>query len=261
MYIHPDIKAHFSASEPCFDELMQLRGETYRELENRRTQRVILNAQPYFIKQHFGVGWKEIFKNLCQLRLPVVSAKNEWQAIHRLQKLSIPTLDIVGYGSRGCNPARRESFLMTRELPPFVTLEELSKEWQSKRPAWRFKQALIQEVARIARVLHEEGINHRDFYLCHFLMDTLKYSLEQPHLYLIDLHRAQIRSVTPTRWAIKDLAGLYFSSKDSGLTQRDLWRFIRAYRGSSLRNVFNKEAAFWLKVKTRGDKLYRKHES
>jgi hypothetical protein len=57
------------------------------------------------------------------------------------------------------------------------------------------------------------------------------------------------------------LAGLYFSSKNVGLTSRDILRFMKAYRGQPLREILKKENVFWLKAKKRGDKLYRKHGS
>lgn len=252
--------SHNEISNQLFNQIMALNGKVYRELENRRTQRIVLDKKPYFVKQHFGVGWKEVFKNLFQLRLPVVSAKNEWKAIRRLQHLNIATPQIVGYGFRGLNPARLQSFLITRELPQFITLEDLCRNWKNNPPGFCFKYTLIQEVARIARTLHENGINHRDFYICHFLLDLIEYNTNKLKLYLIDLHRAQIRHRVPMRWVIKDLAGLYFSSKDIGLTQRDLWRFLKLYRRQPLRDVLNKETSFWLKVKKRGEKLYQDHE-
>ncbi|MEO8400545.1 MAG: lipopolysaccharide core heptose(I) kinase RfaP [Gammaproteobacteria bacterium] len=257
LMIKTDINSQLSAEMPLFDQLMAMQGKVYRELENRRTQRVVLNDQAYFIKQHFGVGWREIIKNLCQLRLPITSAKNEWRALQRLNELTIPVPEIMAYGNRGMNPATQQSFLMTRELPEHITLEDLGKKWRTDAPTFRFKQKLIKEVARIARIMHENGINHRDFYICHLLLD-LKHQIK-PLLYLIDLHRAGIHKTTPKRWVIKDLAGLYFSSHEIGLTERDLLRFIKEYRNKSLRAVLTKEAAFWQRVKIRGDKLYRKH--
>lgn len=247
--------------EEQFQFLMELQGEVYRELDNRKTQRILLNDHPYFIKQHFGVGWKEIFKNIFQWRLPVVSAKNEWDAIKRLTELHIPTQQALGYGYRGINPATKRSFILTRELPKFITLEDLCKNWKIQPPSFSFKYNLIKQIAHIAYTLHINGINHRDFYICHFLLDLIEYEKTNTLIiYLIDLHRAQIRRRTPMRWIIKDLAGLYFSSKDIGLTQRDLLRFIKLYCKQSLREVLNKETTFWWKVSSRGDKLYRKHQ-
>ncbi len=58
---------------------------------------------------------------------------------------------------------------------------------------------------------------------------------------------------------VKDIAGLYFSSKDIGLTSRDLLRFIREYRQQPLFDVLTRERTFWKKVKQRGDRAYQEH--
>jgi len=49
---------------------------------------------------------------------------------------------------------------------------------------------------------------------------------------------------------------LYYSSKDIGLTKRDLLRFMRLYRGKPLRETLTQEKKFWAKVEDRGNKLY-----
>ena len=95
--------------------------------------------------------------------------------------------------------------------------------------------------------------------MVHFLLN--KKNVSHPQLFLIDLHRAQVRNHIPKRWVIKDLAGLYFSSKDIGLSTRDLFRFIREYRQQSLRIILANEKSFWQKVKQRGDKLYQQHSN
>jgi heptose I phosphotransferase len=91
LIFQPKLKQYFSPDENLFDQIMALSGETFRALENRRTQKIVLGGKNYFLKQHFGIGWKEIFKNLFQLRLPIISAKNEWLAIQRLHTLAVPT--------------------------------------------------------------------------------------------------------------------------------------------------------------------------
>lgn len=256
--LNAELKKYFTLNKNLFSYLMGLRGEVYREVENRRTQRLVFGGQAYFLKQHFGVGWREIFKNLLQLRLPVLSAKNEWHAIQHLTTLNIPTLTIAGYGCMGLNPARRQSFLLTDELTNAISLEDLCQDWSRTSPNVAFKRALIREVARMARIMHSSGMNHRDFYLCHFLWDTTS-PLIAPRLHLIDLHRAQIHWKIPQRWVIKDLAGIYFSSKDIGLTTRDGWRFLKEYSQQPLRTVLEREKHFWHKVKQRGDKMYQQH--
>lgn len=262
-YMDDSLKPYFNLDAPLFEQLMALKGEAYRNLEGRLTQRIQLGDRFYFIKQHRGIGWKEIFKNLIQGRLPVTSAKNEWEAIHRLETLGVSVPRVVAFGKRGINPAKQDSFILMEELAPTISLEDLGKEWQKVPPNPVFKRRLIEIVGHIARTLHENGINHRDFYICHFLLDqTLgldKVEKSSIKLSLIDLHRAQIRRLTPKRWIIKDLVGLYFSSKEIGLTDRDRYRFMKYYRNRSLRKIMDSEWAFWQKVKQRGEQLYREH--
>ena len=62
-------------------------------------------------------------------------------------------------------------------------------------------------------------------------------------LSLIDLHRAQVRDATPRRWRDKDLAALYFSALDIGLTRRDFLRFLKTYFAAPLRDVLRDESA------------------
>jgi len=245
---------------------MALKGECFREQKGRLTQRIKLGEKYYFIKQHFGVGFKEIFKNILQGRWPVLSAKNEWLAINKLQSLGIAVAKAWGFGLKGSNPARLQSFILMEELTPVISLEELGKTWRTNSPRFDLKLKLIKEVAHIARTLHQNGLNHRDFYLCHFLLDLSgdKSILKNPQaplkLFLIDLHRTQIRANAPKRWIIKDLGGLYFSSVELGLTQRDCLRFIKYYHATqSLREILTSKGKFWHKVKMRGEKLYHDH--
>lgn len=242
-----------------FDTFLALEGETFRQVGERKTLRFVVGNRGYFIKIHTGVGWREIFKNLFQGRQPVLGAKNEVRAIQRLTELGIETTPLAGYGWRGWNPARQESFVITDELTDTVTLEELSIDWASKPPPLALKRALIGKIAAIAKTLHENGINHRDFYVCHFNLDSETTGKNDFPLYLMDLHRTQIRARTPERWVIKDVAGLHFSSMDCGLTARDRLRFIRAYRGKPLRTVLAEEKRFWRHVRKRAAKLYGAH--
>jgi heptose I phosphotransferase len=231
-----------------FEMRMQLGGEIYRDVDGRKTLRFFVDGGGFFIKQHFGIGWAEIFKNLIQLKLPVLGARNEYLAIKRLKALNIDTMDIVGFEQRGINPAKIESYLITRELENTVSLEDSCQEWNRCQPDFLEKQILIKKVAEIAKKMHENGVNHRDFYICHFLLKKTDKVTDSSFLFLIDLHRAQLRNRVPERWLLKDLAALYFSAMDIGLTKRDILRFIKWYRGSCLRSVMKQERIFWNKV-------------
>jgi len=256
--LREDLQNYF-AGKDAFEEIMRLSGETIRKQDSRHTFRISLMGKIFFIKQHRGVGWKEILKNILQLRLPILGASNEWCAIQRLHELGIDTMTVAAYGQRGKNPAKRESFVITEALENTTTLAVLVEEWAKNPPPVRLKYALIYKVAKITRVLHENGINHRDLYICHFRLPLWvleKQLFDDPPLFLMDLHRAQIRPKTPIRWIIKDLAALYFSSADIGLTQRDFFRFIKTYHNTDLRAVFRECPDLWRKVQKRARRFY-----
>ncbi|HDK37677.1 MAG TPA: lipopolysaccharide core heptose(I) kinase RfaP, partial [Thiolapillus brandeum] len=222
------------------DDAMSVEGKIYRSPAgaNRRTLRFELGGKGYFLKLHWGVGWREIFKNLLSLRLPVTGAANEWRAIQRLQEIGVETMHLEAYGQEGWIPARRKSFVVTRELENTNSLEDYCAGWAQQPPPFAQKKRLIKRVAQMTRQLHRNGVNHRDLYICHFLLQQpWNGDDEDLHLYLIDLHRVQLRKAVPRRWLVKDIGSLYFSAMDIGLTQRDLLRFLRAYHDQPLRQL------------------------
>ena len=261
--LRPDLKKIFPGPDAeVFDQIMNLQGEAYRDLAGRRTIRVVLDGHGYFAKLHFGVGWREIFKNFIHLRLPVIGARTEWLAIQRFEELGVSTMSIAGFGERGVNPAERQSFLITDELAGTISLEDYSRFWRETPPSPRLKRSIIEKVAGMTRQLHENGVNHRDLYICHFLMKEASAkpdaSPQEIDLFIIDLHRVQIRSKTPRRWRVKDVAGLHFSSMDIGLTRRDQFRFMKLYCGQPLRELLSQRQGFWKAVERKAMQLYQK---
>lgn len=249
-----------------FDSIMVARGEVYRNHKNRRTIRVEIEGQRYFIKIHGHSGWMEILKNTLRLRLPVLTAAPEWLGIKRLNEIEIPTMRCAGYACRGRNPARMESFIITESLDDYLTLEELIPVWAKLEERLRknLTRRAIREIGALARKLHINGLNHRDFYLCHFMTRSCDWSQWKPDdgmvLHLIDLHRMQMRSRTPLRWLIKDLSGLLFSVLELDLTLRDYLRFLKGYWGADWKRKYRRSK--WLRriIVHRAVSLYRRKQ-
>ncbi|NMY79049.1 lipopolysaccharide core heptose(I) kinase RfaP [Pseudomonas rhodesiae] len=249
------------AGRDAFAEVERLEGEVYRELEARRTLRTEVDGRGYFVKIHRGIGWGEIVKNLVTAKLPVLGAGQEWLAIQRLQEIGVPTMTAVAYGERGSNPADQHSFIITEELAPTVSLEDFSIDWVKQPPQPRLKRALIAEVARMTGMMHRGGVNHRDCYICHFLLHTdTPITPDRFKLSVIDLHRAQTRPKISLRWRNKDLAALYFSALDIGLTRRDKQRFLKGYFQQPLRQILAEESALLQWLQGKADKLYARKQ-
>lgn len=266
--LSPELQAVFP-DETAFDDVLALRGTVWREHKNRRTLEVVLGGARYFVKIHGPTGWYEIVKNLTSsLNLPVLSALPEVRAVRHLERIGIPSVRAVGYGRRGRNPARRESFIITEALEGMIDLEALAASGGGLHGAARarLRRAIVDDLAAIARTMHTGGIYHRDFYLVHFLLPERDWSAWRPGealaMHVIDLHRARIRARLPRRWVVKDLAALLFSAMDHDLTDRDLLRFWRGYRGAGWRSTWSRDAGFLRRVRRRAVKLYQRvHET
>ena len=216
LFVPNEIKQHLSGD--TFNTLMQMPGKAYRDVRGRKTIQVALGEKSYFVKQHFGVGWAEIFKNLIIFKKPILGAMTEVNAIQKLSAIGIPTTPLVAYGQQGCNPATIQSFVMTEDLGDIVTLEEVCADWPSYSDS--FKQALMRARAELASKLHGAGFCHRDFYLCHIVLkkqDVNFKSSSIKNLHLIDLHRMQQGQLSSGNTVMKDIAGLYFSAMQCGL--------------------------------------------
>ncbi len=264
LFLNHELQEYWRSRDP-FAAAFSLEGETVRRVKNRRTMRVRINGRSYFIKLHTSTDWREIIKNLTMFKTPVLGAENEYQAIKTLNRLGIPTTPVCGFGKRGWKPFRQESFIITRDLGNLKTVEDIADNWTSAPPSFEFKLNLIKKIAQISRTIHQHGMNHRDFYICHFLAGGTDRCSEHipednPELFLIDLHRAQIRSGTPHRWRVKDIAGIWFSAMGAGLSRNDLFRFVKIYTGTSLKNGLNKHRRFWRDVQRQAERLKRKQE-
>ena len=266
-YLREDLKEALPKNESSADQLLSwgaelannaLAQDVYRNKEGRKTLRFEWQGKSFFLKQHSGIGWGEIFKNLSQGRLPVLGASNEYRAVNALTEIGVDTMTVAAYASKGANPATVQSMIVTDDLVGTVSLEDYCADWNQNPPPFPVRLRILLKLADSSRRMHQAGINHRDFYICHFHLDEATLSSRQPRCCLIDLHRAQMRSHTPRRWLIKDLAGLYFSAMDCGLTQRDLLRFMRHYSDGGLRQALGKDSRLWDQVVHRAKRLYQR---
>lgn len=255
--LDPDFACLLAPEARNLEGLMALDGDALRDVEGRRTFRIELGGCGFYVKQHRGVGWRHIAKSLSGLRAPVLGARSEWQALTRLAELGIAAPRPVAFAEDGRNPAARRSVLVMTEIAPAVSLEDLAL-GRVPLPGSAERRRLIAEVAAIARRLHGAGINHRDLYLCHFLMPVDAGGRRSGPLALIDLHRAQMRAAVPERWLVKDLSALIFSAAPLNLSRADRLRFVAAYEGRPWREVPAARRRLWAAAEAKAARLTRR---
>lgn len=251
-----------------FDYFFNLSGDIYRQVKSRVTIKACINNQNYFIKKHWKITLSEFIKNIFSLKWPVTSAMSERQAIEAIKRFNIKTMDVAAYGWR-----EHSSFIITKSIEPNLELDKICEQLKYHKNYFKLKKYLIKYIAAVTRKMHLHGLNHRDYYICHFLLNiqgvseitsvldsnsAVSQNLEQllgQNIYLIDLHRMQIRDKVPQRYLIKDLGALLFSVRNLGLSKSDYIRFIRDYMGISdyckFKQFMTNEAKFWQQVKQR----------
>lgn len=260
LYLWQDrTQSPFAASTNIFDTIQNISGEVFREVERRKTLKFVEHNVAYFVKIHQGVGWRAIIKDWLRLRQPVLGAQTEFYALQRLATENINSLQVVAAGWQGKNIAKQRSFLVTRALEGTENLETILASWEHERPTMQQQYRLIRAVARLTRDMHQAGINHRDYYTCHILAKvvpgTSKLNFNPLDLFLLDLHRAQLRQQVPKRWLIKDLSSLLFSALNTILTYKHWLCFIQEYEQQPLRSALQHRRFFWYRVLRKADSL------
>jgi heptose I phosphotransferase len=233
-----------------FERLMSLEGQVARRQGARETVRLKLDAEPgngatpptaFYIKRYGPPPWREYWKPLLKFTRPIVGARVEWDALLAFHRLGLPTMTPVMFGHSG-----RRSFVLTQALEGYVKLTEwIDARCPSPAAANEAYRTAIEKLAPLTRTMHDAGVHHQDYYLCHVLVPD---QVGPPGLHIIDLGRARVRRRLATRWRVKDLAQLDYSAETVSVLGR--LRFLRRYLDRPFRRM--DRALVWrIKLKRR----------
>ena len=204
-------------------------------IKERNTVKLVLDEghgkSTFFLKRHTSPSVKEYLKLLTRFSWPK-SAFNEWRAIIRFHQIGIPTMIPVAAGVKR-NRLRlvRESFILTQEIRNAYRLDHYLSKWLRRplsKEEIKKKRRLIRQLAQLTRKMHTMGLNHRDYYLCHIFIRNTEEDGDF-ELFVIDLHRVDIRKKVGNRWIVKDLAALNYSSLKLPINTTDRIRFFKLY--------------------------------
>ena len=211
------------------ESLMSLAGgRVARDFPGRRTVRLELKTaagavQAVYLKR-YEAGYLSGFRKLLRwLRWPGAGdeAMQEWQALHEVQALEIPTAIPIAVGQERVGGLVRRSFLMTAEIAGAVE----GHTWMAALPTEERRQ-FLRRVATMARRFHAAGLVHKDFYIGHVLVAPVAGASE---LFLIDLQRVMKPNWFRGRWLLKDLGAMAYSTLNARATPGMLMRAYLDY--------------------------------
>ncbi len=221
--------------------------DRYHAKQGRSTGRLILAGASgggrsgnltVYLKRHYHLPW---WRGLLATLWPGGNwspALQEWEHLEWARRQGVPVPNVVAaaeFIGPGC---RLRSILAVEELSNMLPLHEAVPVALAALPPDAFrcwKQGLVTELARLARLLHDRHVFHKDLYLCHFYIDrgdlTAVPADWRGRVCLIDLHRLTHHPWSWRLWQLKDLAQLLYSSDLAGIDDRDRLLFWREYRG------------------------------
>ncbi len=222
----------FTAGTDWPERIMDLTvTDRFNAKQGRSTGRLILAGAngggraghlTVYLKRHYHLPW---WHGLLATLWPNGNwspALQEWEHLEWARRQGVPVPSVVAaaeFIGPGC---RLRSILAVEELSNMLPLHEavplaLAALTPEAFRAW--KQGLVTELARLARLLHDRHVFHKDLYLCHFYIDrgdlTAVPAVWRGRVCLIDLHRLTHHPWSWRWWQLKDLAQLLYSSTTS----------------------------------------------
>jgi len=256
-----------------FDRLYHFQGGTaLKQIRDRNVLRMEIRdcdeSRIFYLKRHNAVrsSFREMISGLCAER-GASPGMSEFINLCDFRKYGIPTVVPVAAGERRIGFARYESFLLTESFKPYISLEEIIYNHPEKLqgPEGRMrKERLIKAVALLARKMHDQGFNHRDFNATHVLVGPEKGN-GGFDLALFDLQRMDRKKWLRSKWFIKTMAHLSYTMPEPHFSDQDRLLLFQTYKDSSNLQLMDRLQLHWIrmkiqKIKRHTEKIIKRRE-
>lgn len=242
----------------CFESIWLYRsGEAIKNIKARSVIciRILIHGKEkyFYLKRHNTeyIGLRRLFMQLFP-KWVLSQGRKEFENICDFRKCDLPTVVPLAAGERFVRFFWAESFLITEDFAPFVSLEYLLRDHPEflMGPEGEFrKRTLLKEIALFARRMHQSGFNHRDFNATHILLHYGNQS-NVPQIALFDLQRVDKGKFLRFRWIIKTLAEVIYSLSNEIFNKEDQIYLFKSYKRKKKLGIWDHFQFFWIKRKT-----------
>lgn len=226
---NPDFRGR--EAEQLFGTLQatfEVSGERIAKAPLSTVERVVADGTRYYVKRYVGNG-KNAVRRWFGLRGLIAPQRvvKEWENLLLFGKWGIPTATLVGYGLERVRGSFVRGALITEEIPATRDMGTMANESDPRLRDPRWVAEVLQQVARHARRLHDEGFAHNDLKWRNLLVDEG----DRPIVYLIDCPSGGFWRGPMLRYrVVKDLACLDKVAKYQ-LSRTQRLRFFLDYTG------------------------------
>jgi heptose I phosphotransferase len=236
----------------CFDAFWNFdTGETIKQIPERSLIRFSVDIHGektyFYLKRHNleFAGIKKLLSFFCKT-IAISQGIIEFNHICDLKNHGIETVIPVAAGEKFFGPFKAASFLLTLDVSPYISLEYLLEEnpdFFSGEKGLVRKNILIKELALLARKMHNNGLNHRDFNATHILLlydHSSNRASGIPKLALFDLQRVDKKKFLRFFWTIKSMAGLIYTLPKHLFNETDRYSLFLSYKEDKKLNALDK---------------------
>lgn len=185
-------------------------------------------------------------------RLSISQGTKEFENICAFREKALGAASPVVAGARFAGFFWAESFLMTEDAAPFVSLETLLKsesDFSALMTDPNQRRMLLREIARFAKKMHRSGLNHCDFNTNHILIHY-EDGAAVPNIAMFDFQRIYKRKFLKFRWLIKSLAEFCYSLPDALFDETDRIYLFLSYKNRHEMTLWDRFQWFWIRKKT-----------
>ncbi|MEA3421474.1 MAG: lipopolysaccharide kinase InaA family protein [Acidobacteriota bacterium] len=232
-------------------------GKTIKRIKARSVIRfeiqIVGRKRVFYLKRHNTkfVGIKRILA-LFSPKLVLSEGKREFENICDFREGGLGTVLPVAAGERFVKFCWVQSFLITEDFSPFISLEYILRdnpEFFRGEGGYEKRPIVLNKISRLARKMHKKGFNHRDFNATHILLHY-KDESDLPDIALFDLQRVDRSSVFRFRWIIKSLSELNYTLPEGIFEEEDRISLLLSYKGKKKLNAWDRLQWLWIKRKT-----------
>ncbi|MFZ7124654.1 MAG: lipopolysaccharide kinase InaA family protein [Desulfobacterales bacterium] len=241
-----------------FDAIWELsNGDFVKRIPSRSVMRFMLRDgtrnRQFFIKRHYRerVGCRRIPFPMGYSRASS-QGMLEFENCRLFRRNGLATVHPVASGERARLGGSVESFFISEDYSPFVSLESLiaqQPEFFEGDVGIRRKKDLILAIAGRARQMHAAGFHHLDFNATHILVHYDEKKATPFTIAFFDLQRVDKNPWSKWRWMNKGLARLSCSLPDPLFSTRDRLQLLLSYKNLSRPNLLGRFQWFWLNRK------------
>ena len=237
-------------------------GEIIKNIKKRSVIRIEtkhpIQKKAVYLKRHHieFIGLFRLFSRFFT-KFGLSQGCLEFENICDFRRCGLPTVVPIAAGEKFHHHFWTESFLITEDFHPYISLEALLKNQPRffTGPEGKLKKRiLLKEIACLARTMHEKGLNHKDFNATHILLYYDNKS-DVPKIALFDLQRVERNWFFKFRWKIKSLARLNFTLPSDIFSAEDKLNIFLYYKGK--KRLDPKDSIEWLWIKRKTAKIKR----